>query len=51
MVTLYKIAVMPGDGIGSEVIAEAIKVLKFFLEELQGPGSEDKDDEDDEVPF
>ena len=24
---MYKIAVMPGDGIGSEVIAEALKVL------------------------
>ncbi len=31
----YKIAVLPGDGIGPEVTAEAVKVLKA-VEEVQG---------------
>jgi len=33
---LYKVAVLPGDGIGPEVTAEAIKVLKA-TEEVTGP--------------
>ena len=33
---LFKIAVLPGDGIGPEVTAEAVKVLKL-VEEITGP--------------
>jgi len=33
---LYRIAVLPGDGIGPEVTAEAVKVLKS-VEEINGP--------------
>jgi 3-isopropylmalate dehydrogenase len=33
---LYRVAVLPGDGIGPEVTAEAVKVLKA-VEEVQGP--------------
>ncbi len=33
---LFKVAVLPGDGIGPEVTAEAVKVLKS-IEELLGP--------------
>ncbi len=33
---LYRVAVLPGDGIGPEVTAEAVKVLKA-IEEVQGP--------------
>ena len=36
MQTLYRIAVLPGDGIGPEVTAEAVKVLKA-VEEVVGP--------------
>ena len=36
MQTLYRIAVLPGDGIGPEVTAEAVKVLKA-VEEVIGP--------------
>ena len=36
MQTLYRIAVLPGDGIGPEVTAEAVKVLKG-VEEVVGP--------------
>lgn len=36
MQTLYRIAVLPGDGIGPEVTAEAVKVLKT-VEEVVGP--------------
>lgn len=36
MQSLYRIAVLPGDGIGPEVTAEAVKVLKA-TEELTGP--------------
>ncbi len=33
---LFRVAVLPGDGIGPEVVAEAVKVLKA-VEEVQGP--------------
>jgi 3-isopropylmalate dehydrogenase len=33
---IYKIALLPGDGIGPEVTAEAVKVLKA-VEEIRGP--------------
>ena len=36
MQNIYKIAVLPGDGIGPEVTQEAVKVLKA-IEEVQGP--------------
>jgi 3-isopropylmalate dehydrogenase len=36
MQALYRIAVLPGDGIGPEVTAEAVKVLKA-VEEVVGP--------------
>jgi 3-isopropylmalate dehydrogenase len=36
MQSLYRIAVLPGDGIGPEVTAEAVKVLKA-IEEITGP--------------
>jgi 3-isopropylmalate dehydrogenase len=36
MQSLYRIAVLPGDGIGPEVTAEAVKVLKA-IEEVIGP--------------
>jgi 3-isopropylmalate dehydrogenase len=36
MQNLYRIAVLPGDGIGPEVMAEAVKVLKA-IEEFIGP--------------
>jgi 3-isopropylmalate dehydrogenase len=36
MQALYRVALLPGDGIGPEVIAEAVKVLKVF-EQLNGP--------------
>jgi len=36
MQSLYRIAVLPGDGIGPEVTAEAVKVLKA-VEEVNGP--------------
>jgi 3-isopropylmalate dehydrogenase len=36
MQNLYKIALLPGDGIGPEVTAEAVKVLKA-IEEVIGP--------------
>ncbi len=36
MATAYKIAVLPGDGIGSEVMAEALKVLQRVTEKF-GP--------------
>ena len=36
MATVYKIAVLPGDGIGPEVMAEALKVLQRVSEKF-GP--------------
>jgi len=36
MQSLYRIAVLPGDGIGPEVTTEAVKVLKA-IEEITGP--------------
>jgi len=36
MQTVYRVAVLPGDGIGQEVMAEAVKVLKA-VEEVRGP--------------
>src|SRR2546426_12698417 len=36
MPELFRVAVLPGDGIGPEVTAEAIKVLKA-IEEVTGP--------------
>ncbi len=36
MQSLHRVAVLPGDGIGPEVMAEAIKILKA-LEEVVGP--------------
>lgn len=36
MLSLYRVAVLPGDGIGPEVTAEAVKVLKA-VEEVAGP--------------
>jgi 3-isopropylmalate dehydrogenase len=36
MQSLYRISVLPGDGIGPEVTAEAVKVLKA-IEEITGP--------------
>jgi 3-isopropylmalate dehydrogenase len=36
MQSLYRIAVLPGDGIGPEVTAEAVKILKA-IEEVIGP--------------
>jgi 3-isopropylmalate dehydrogenase len=36
MQAIFRIAVLPGDGVGSEVIAEAVKVLKA-VEEVLGP--------------
>ena len=36
MQSLFRVAVLPGDGIGPEVTAEAVKVLKA-IEELNGP--------------
>jgi 3-isopropylmalate dehydrogenase len=36
MQALFRIAVLPGDGVGTEVTAEAVKVLKA-VEEISGP--------------
>jgi 3-isopropylmalate dehydrogenase len=36
MQALYRIALLPGDGVGPEVVAEAVKVLKA-TEEITGP--------------
>jgi len=36
----YRIAVVPGDGIGPEVIREGLKVLRVALEDAQGPPCE-----------
>lgn len=36
MQALYRVALLPGDGIGPEVVAEAVKVLKIF-ENADGP--------------
>ncbi|MHA1217028.1 MAG: isocitrate/isopropylmalate dehydrogenase family protein [Candidatus Thorarchaeota archaeon] len=36
----YKIAVLPGDGIGKEVVPEAVKVLRAAIESCNGPDVE-----------
>jgi 3-isopropylmalate dehydrogenase len=36
MQALYRIALLPGDGVGPEVVSEAVKVLKA-TEEITGP--------------
>src|SRR6266567_6753612 len=36
MQALFRVAVLPGDGIGPEVVAEAVKALKV-VEEIRGP--------------
>ena len=36
MQALYRVALLPGDGVGPEVVAEAVKVLKA-TEEITGP--------------
>ena len=36
MQALYRVAILPGDGVGPEVTSEAVKVLKA-VEEVTGP--------------